>query len=82
MSLVTLGVTYVPFNFSLHFSIFQMSYNRHHFTMEEKKTHLKTVSKSFLRCERQECKWKRDTGGGKGRVGRSKLHASLPSQGT
>lgn len=37
MSLETLGVTYVSFNFSLRFSIFQMSYNRHHFTMEETK---------------------------------------------
>lgn len=61
MSLVTLGVTYVPFNFSLHFSIFQMSYNRHHFTMEEtKKDHLRTVSKASLRGERQKCKWERE----------------------
>lgn len=62
MSLVTLGVTFVPFNFSLHFSIFQMSYNRHRFAMEEtKKDHLRTVSKASLRGERQECKWERET---------------------
>lgn len=39
MSLVTLGVTHVPFNFSLHFSLFQMSYNRHTTLQWRKKNH-------------------------------------------